>query len=57
MLKFFENLRCFFFFSSYIGETDHFTLHPLKTSDTYAGPSEKLPIVDHSKEDHNEREL
>ena len=44
-----------FHFSNYIREIDHFTLDLLKRSN--AGLSEKFLIVDHSKENHNEREF
>ena len=53
-----DNFRQLFIFSNYIGEIDHFTLDILKGSDTYRWTSrKKFSVVDHPKEDHNEREF
>ena len=53
MLQFLDSLWRFFIFSNYKGKIGHFTLDLVKRSDT----SEKFLIVDHSKEDHSEREF
>ena len=53
-----DNFRQLFIFSNYIGEIDHFTLDLLKRSDTYRRTFlKKFFIVDHPKEDYNEREF
>ena len=57
MLQFLDNLWRLFIFSDCIREIDHFTLDFLKRSSNNGGPSEKFLIVDHPKEDHNEREF
>ena len=53
MLQFLDNLWRLFIFSNYKRKIGHFTLDLVKRSDT----SEKFLIVDHSKEDHSEREF
>ena len=59
MLQFLDNLRRFFIFSNCIGEINHFTLDFLKSLIFNAVPTEKFQflIVEHLKEDHNEREF
>ena len=58
MLQILDKLRQIFIFSYYIEEIDHFTLDLLKGPILKAGPfEEQFLIVDHPKEDHNEREF
>ena len=58
ILQFLDKLWRVFIFSNYIRETNYCTLNLLKKGPICnAGPSEKFLIVDHPKEDDNEREF